>query len=230
MIIDSDFAHGVARFDDDGAKRDTTGIVDARVVDGDTEETGRADGFDARIDFFERTADGFLALVDAKDDLRGEAVGFRHRIRHRAMFRERDEDAALMTALVGEVQQAAALESMLRSGAADQALQNLLVDLEDDIADLTGKLSARLPAERADGAAAQPDMSQLPVAVDRLGEMLSDADAESLDFFHRHQALFKAAWPEGYGSIRDAVENFDFELALVEMRAAMERRGGKVLP
>ena len=130
----------------------------------------------------------------------------------------------------GLQQQAAALESMLRSGAADQALQNLLVDLEDDIADLAGKLSARLPAERADDAAAQPDMSQLPVAVDRLGEMLSDADAESLDFFHRHQALFKAAWPEGYGSIRDAVENFDFELALVEMRAAMERRGGKVLP
>jgi hypothetical protein len=51
--------------------------------------------------------------------------------------------------------------------------------------------------------------------------MLSDADAESLDFFHTNNALFNAAWPERYASIRDAIENFDFELALVEMRSAM---------
>jgi two-component system sensor histidine kinase/response regulator len=127
-------------------------------------------------------------------------------------------------------QQAGTLESMLRSGGPDQALQAPLADLEDDIADLIAKLKARLPAERADEAAAQPDMSQLSAAVDRLGEMLSDADAEGLDFFHRHQALFKAAWPESYGSIRDAVESFDFELALVEMRVAMDRRNGKVAP
>jgi two-component system sensor histidine kinase/response regulator len=127
-------------------------------------------------------------------------------------------------------QLAGTLESVLRSGGPDQALQAPLADLEDDIADLVDKLKARLPAERVDEAAAQPDMSQLSAAVDRLGEMLSDADAESLDFFHRHQVLFKAAWPESYGSIRDAVESFDFELALVEMRDAMDRRNGKVAP
>ena len=127
-------------------------------------------------------------------------------------------------------QQAGTLESVLRSGGPDQALQAPLADLEDDTADLIDKLKARLPAERVDEAAAQPDMSQLSAVVDRLGEMLSDADAESLDFFHQHQALFKAAWPESYGSIRDAVESFDFELALVEMRDAMDRRNGKVAP
>ncbi len=130
----------------------------------------------------------------------------------------------------GLQQQAAGLESMLRSGVTDHVLETPLVDLEDKIADLIGKLKIHLPAEPADEAWTQPDMSQLPVAVDRLGEMLSDADAESLDFFHRHQILFKAAWPESYRSIRDAVESFDFELALVEIRVAMERRNGKVAP
>jgi two-component system sensor histidine kinase/response regulator len=130
----------------------------------------------------------------------------------------------------GLQQQAAGFESMLRSGVTDHVLEPPLVDLEDKIADLIGKLKIHLPAEPADEAWTQPDMSQLPVAVDRLGEMLSDADAESLDFFHRHQILFKAAWPESYRSIRDAVESFDFELALVEIRVAMERRNGKVAP
>ncbi|MEY3068593.1 MAG: hypothetical protein RLZZ456_292, partial [Pseudomonadota bacterium] len=92
------------------------------------------------------------------------------------------------------------------------------------------ELKSHLPDEPAPENPVEVDTSRLPAAVDRLGEMLSDADAESLDFFHRHQILFKAAWPESYRSIRDAVESFDFELALVEIRVAMERRNGKVAP
>lgn len=127
-------------------------------------------------------------------------------------------------------QQAALVESMLRSGGSEDELQNAIGDLKEDITDFVGHLKAHLPAEPVAETDAKPDMSQLLVVVDRLGEMLSDADAESLDFFHRHQTLFKAAWPESFPSIRDAVESFDFELALVGIRSAMERMNGKVAP
>ena len=80
MIFDGHFADGVARFDDDGAKRDATGVIEASIINGDAEEASRADGLDAGIDFFEGTADGLLTLVDAKNDLRGETVGLRLRL------------------------------------------------------------------------------------------------------------------------------------------------------
>lgn len=124
-------------------------------------------------------------------------------------------------------QQAALVESMLRSGAAEDELRNAIGDLEEDITDFVGHLKTHLPAEPVAEMGTKPDMSQLRVAVDRLGEMLSEADAESLHFFHRHQALLKAAWPEDLASIQNAIESFDFELALVEMRAAMEHFSGR---
>ncbi|MFM6989001.1 MAG: response regulator [Arenimonas sp.] len=61
-------------------------------------------------------------------------------------------------------------------------------------------------------------------SINRLAEMLSDADAASLDFFHAHAGIFKDAWPQEFGAIREAVESFDFELALIEMKQAMSRR------
>jgi hypothetical protein len=68
------FTDGVARFDNDGAKRDAAWIIEPRIINGDTEKACRADGFNAGIDFFERTPDGFFTLVDAKNDLCSEAI------------------------------------------------------------------------------------------------------------------------------------------------------------
>ena len=123
-------------------------------------------------------------------------------------------------------QQAAMVESAIHSGKDSGMLQNAIDDLKGDIADLTAELKSHLPEEPVPEYPAEVDLSRLPAAVDRLGEMLSDADAESLDFFHTNSALFNAAWPERYASIRDAIENFDFELALVEMRSAMAHWNG----
>ncbi|MFZ9363383.1 MAG: response regulator [Arenimonas sp.] len=123
-------------------------------------------------------------------------------------------------------QQAALVETAIHTGKDSGMLKNAIDDLEGDIADLTTALLAHLSAEPLPEDPAEADLSGLPAAVDRLGEMLSDADAESLDFFHSNQALFNAAWPERYASIRDAIENFDFELALVEMRSAMKHWNG----
>ncbi|MFY8205959.1 MAG: response regulator [Arenimonas sp.] len=123
-------------------------------------------------------------------------------------------------------QQAAMVESAIHSGKDSGMLQNAIDDLKGDIADLTAELKSHLPDEPVPEYPAEVDTSRLPAAVDRLGEMLSDADAESLDFFHTNNALFNAAWPERYASIRDAIENFDFELALVEMRSAMAHWNG----
>ena len=123
-------------------------------------------------------------------------------------------------------QQAAMVESAIHSGKDSGMLQNAIDDLKGDIADLTAELKSHLPDEPVPEYPAEVDTSRLPAAVDRLGEMLSDADAESLDFFHTNSALFNAAWPERYASIRDAIENFDFELALVEMRSAMAHWNG----
>ncbi|MFM6987179.1 MAG: response regulator [Arenimonas sp.] len=79
-------------------------------------------------------------------------------------------------------------------------------------------------AEHHAGPTHDPDKA--PRSINRLAEMLSDADAASLDFFHAHAGIFRDAWPQEFEAIREAVESFDFELALTEMKQAMSRHRG----
>ena len=65
------FADGVFWLNDHGTEGGSVGIVDALVVDRNAEEPGRGEGFDEGVDLFERPADGFFAIIDAKEDLGG---------------------------------------------------------------------------------------------------------------------------------------------------------------
>jgi hypothetical protein len=67
--VDDVFDDPVFGGDGHGAESGPCGFSGTAVVHGDTEESGVTEGFDVRAGFFEVSAEGFFAGVDAGDDL-----------------------------------------------------------------------------------------------------------------------------------------------------------------
>ena len=118
------------------------------------------------------------------------------------------------------------IDMRIRAGDTGGDFGARLDDLATALAVVLDAIAQQLPAADAEPDARAPsghDAGELPKRMNRLAEMLSDADAGSLDFFHAHADGFRSAWPEAFDAIREAIESFDFELALTEMKQAMAR-------
>lgn len=84
-------------------------IVDACVVDRHAKKAGSADGFNFRVRLFLRTAEGLFPFINAEDHLRHHPVGLGQGRGQLTMLRQRQKDAALMSAFIRQMQQATAL-------------------------------------------------------------------------------------------------------------------------
>ncbi|GAB2997052.1 hypothetical protein GCM10010960_13800 [Arenimonas maotaiensis] len=118
----------------------------------------------------------------------------------------------------------ASIDARIRNGDTGGDFGARLADLAADLAAVVAAIGPVLQAAEPEAArhpAPVQDAGELPKRMNRLAEMLSDADAASLDFFHAHADGFKSAWPEAFEAIREAIESFDFELALTEIRQAL---------
>ena len=58
----------------------------------------------------------------------------------------------------------------------------------------------------------------------QLRGLLQDMDSEASDLFERESVLLESAFPDQYGQIRSAIEDFDFDRALTLLDAALAKR------
>ncbi len=62
----------------------------------------------------------------------------------------------------------------------------------------------------------------------RLRDLLSDMDSEAVDWLDRHHRLLSAAYPKKLPFILSATKEFDFDLAVVRLDAAVAARAAGV--
>jgi len=72
------------------------------------------------------------------------------------------------------------------------------------------------------------DKEKLREVCMQLAALLADNDAEAGDLLDSHSDLLHAAFPQAYRAIDSAVKNFDFEAALVKLKAAAATAGVEV--
>ena len=84
---------------------------------------------------------------------------------------------------------------------------------------------AESPAGGPQGAAAQSfNEAQLPEVTERLRQLLMDMDAEAMDWLEQHRPLLAAAYPQVLPQLVDALEGYDFDLAVQRLDAAERAR------
>ena len=110
------FQDGVVGFHHYWTKRGAVRIVDSLIVHCNAEVPGRTEGLHQRVNFFEGAPHGFLALINAEEHLRGRsavlvacAIGQAAVL---AMARQSSQDLAFVPALIGQVEDAAAFQSV----------------------------------------------------------------------------------------------------------------------
>jgi len=99
------------------------------------------------------------------------------------------------------------------------ALKGPVVDAQASPADLPSRGPEEARAEAINEA-------QLPEVTERLRQLLLDMDAEAMDWLEQHRELMKAAYPEALPQLLEALEGYDFDLAVQRLDAAVQARNG----
>jgi signal transduction histidine kinase/DNA-binding response OmpR family regulator/HPt (histidine-containing phosphotransfer) domain-containing protein len=130
---------------------------------------------------------------------------------------------------IAVVRLAEALEHAAKDAATPRAELDAMVNaLEATLQPLVEAIAAQLP--QADASA---EAASAPVAIDealltqvtqRLRELLSDMDSEAGDWLKAHEALVHAAFAEQAKAIDAALQDFDFDLAVEQLDAAVAAR------
>ncbi len=121
---------------------------------------------------------------------------------------------------MGLQDQAGAVESAIRLHATSARVEELLAALQATLDPLQAALATALQRLAAP-ARATGDGPALEVLYDRLQSLLDAADFRAADLFDEHREKFKLAGPAGYQRMDEAMRDYDFELALTELRKIM---------
>ena len=116
------------------------------------------------------------------------------------------------------------LEDELSQPAASPALPGLLDRFETELQSVIQTLDARLPA----GSAPQPvavDPKQLESACRRIARLLADSDSEVGAELQANESLLRQGLGQDFSAISRATEDFDFDSALQQLRAAALTHG-----
>lgn len=82
---------------------------------------------------------------------------------------------------------------------------------------------ADLPSSGPQGAGAVSfNEAQLSEVTERLRQLLQDMDAEAMDWLEQHRELMKAAYPEAMPLLLEALEDYDFDLAVQRPDVAVQ--------
>ena len=118
---------------------------------------------------------------------------------------------------------AEALEDALKQAPPPAGLNAMVDALEAGLLPLVQAISAQLPRPAVAPAAGPVaiDEAQLTRVTQRLRSLLQDMDSEAGDWITAHAALLAAAYPGHIKAIKDALERFDFDVAIAQLEAAM---------
>ncbi|MBJ7899037.1 MAG: response regulator [Cyanobacteria bacterium RI_101] len=111
------------------------------------------------------------------------------------------------------------LETAIREGAADLALP--LEETTQALEPLLQSLAARLPPPET-GPAPVVDRARLEALCQRLSQLLAEDDSEAADLWRENADLLRSAFPREFEAVANAINEFDFEAALVAFAQARQ--------
>ena len=120
------------------------------------------------------------------------------------------------------------LEQSTRSREPKQRIDSLLEAISLPLADLIAAISARLPIEESAQPDTSVDVAALRKICTRLAAELAADDFASGDTFDRHEPLMRAALGDRYAAISAAIHDFNFSLAMDQLRDAVAEHGIKL--
>ncbi len=113
------------------------------------------------------------------------------------------------------------IEAAIRERHPREDVDAQLYALKTPLASLIAQLERQLPKAPSKGVA-NVNAEHLKAVCDQLAAMLTDDNAESCDVLEANVDLLNAAFPDHYQMIDDGIRSFDFEAALVALKAGTE--------
>jgi HPt (histidine-containing phosphotransfer) domain-containing protein len=128
-----------------------------------------------------------------------------------------------------EVQRLAdALDRALKSGEPLEAVVPKVDLLEQRQQALLAAIAEQLPKQAVvpDAGSLVIDQAELTEVTQRLRHLLEDMDSEASEWIKTHAALLAAAYPDRVQAIQEALDGFDFDVAVQQLDAAVAARMG----
>ncbi|MBF0245171.1 MAG: Hpt domain-containing protein, partial [Planctomycetes bacterium] len=120
----------------------------------------------------------------------------------------------------GLLQLAAKLEAAIKAQQPREKLNRHLQVLTQPLASLIARLEEKLPPEVGPQTVAV-DREQLFSVCSKMEALLADDDSAVGDLLDANSDLINSAFPAQYSQINNGIRSFDFEAALMALRAAM---------
>jgi two-component system sensor histidine kinase/response regulator len=117
------------------------------------------------------------------------------------------------------------LEQRIRGRESKERVAASLEVMTPPLAKLIAAISVRLPVEEPAPAETCVDVALLRGVCARLAAELAADDFASSETFDAHEALMRATLGNRYATIAEAIHDFDYSLALDQLRDAMAGRG-----
>jgi two-component system sensor histidine kinase/response regulator len=116
---------------------------------------------------------------------------------------------------------AARLEEAIRGGA---ETEELIATFEADLAAIVRGLEAKLGAVAEEPASAQPvDATKVKEVLARLAALLVESDGEAIRLLSAEASLLRPALGPGFRALEKAVNDFDFDSALEQLKSSAGR-------
>ncbi len=112
---------------------------------------------------------------------------------------------------------AAALEAAIRDGLGKEAIEHLIDKPQSRLDALIHALEANLPMQVAE-TPINSTADELEAKCQRLAALLAQQDFDADDFFAKNRNIFQAAFGRDCEPIKLAIDRFNFEQALLELR------------
>jgi signal transduction histidine kinase/DNA-binding response OmpR family regulator/HPt (histidine-containing phosphotransfer) domain-containing protein len=124
---------------------------------------------------------------------------------------------------------AEALEQALREGQTMDAMPALVDALQEHLEPLVTAIAEQLPQAApvaSAGMALHVDDAQITLVTERLRSLLQDMDSDASEWIETHSVLLATAYPHHVKGLQEAVEGFDFDVAIEQLDAAVAARIG----
>jgi two-component system sensor histidine kinase/response regulator len=144
------------------------------------------------------------------------------RLAHTAKAVSGNIGADRVQALAGLVEQA--IHDAQPRERVDAALQALESDMAPLLAALTAWLSTQARPYTSAAPSSVVDEAALANVVQQLDALLAQDDAAAVRLLGEHEGLLRAALLQGFAGVEDALRNYDFDTALMRLRAATAQR------
>jgi two-component system sensor histidine kinase/response regulator len=127
-----------------------------------------------------------------------------------------------------QVQQLAEdLEHALKEGQPMAQMPALVDALQSKLDPLVAAIAAQLPqqAQQESAGPVAVDEAKLTEVTRKLRSLLEDMDSDAGEWIKTHAGLLRAAYPDHLKAIEEALEGFDFDVAVEQLDAAVAARG-----